>query len=126
VSEPRVVLVVDDSPDCAATLQLALAPLSGIEVRVTRSAEEAIAAAVSATIAAVITDIQLPGMTGLDLINQLRGQHGLSNLPVVVISGSTDHDASSRAISAGATAFFSKPFSPLAVRRKLEALIDEQ
>jgi DNA-binding response OmpR family regulator len=124
---PRnLVLVVEDSVDCAATLEIALAPLSGIEVRVLRTAEEALRSLGEARLAAVITDIQLPGMDGLELVACLRGDKNFSEVPILVISGDSDRDAPARALAAGATAFFSKPFSPVAVRQKLEALIDEQ
>ena len=124
---PRnLVLVVEDSADCAATIEMALAPLSGIEVRVLRTAEEALRSLGGERLAAVITDIQLPGMDGLQLVACLRGDKTFSAVPILVISGDSDRDAPTRALAAGATAFFSKPFSPGAVRQKLEALIDAQ
>jgi two-component system, sensor histidine kinase and response regulator len=122
----NLVLVVEDSADCAATIEIALAPLSGIEVRVLRTAEEALRSLGEAKLAAVITDIQLPGMDGLELVACLRGDENFSSVPILVISGASDRDAPARALAAGATAFFSKPFSPGAVRQKLEALIDAQ
>ena len=122
----NLVLVVEDSADCAATIEIALAPLSGIEVRVLRPAEEALRGLGGAKLAAVITDIQLPGMDGLEFVACLRGDKSFSTVPILVISGASDLDAPARALAAGATAFFSKPFSPGAVRQKLEALIDAQ
>jgi DNA-binding response OmpR family regulator len=55
-----------------------------------------------------------------------RGHKSFSSVPILVISGVSDRDAPARALAAGATAFFSKPFSPGAVWHKLEALIDAQ
>ena len=65
-------------------------------------------------------------MSGLGLIAHLRRDQRYAALPVLVISGSAGRDAPARALEAGATAFFSKPFSPAAVRQKVEALIDAQ
>jgi DNA-binding response OmpR family regulator len=60
------------------------------------------------------------------LVACIRGDKSFSNVPILVISGASDRDAPARALAAGATAFFSKPFSPGAVWHKLEALIDAQ
>ncbi len=124
MTDQKLILVVEDSADCAATLEMTLAPMAGIEVHVVRTAEAALAEMAEFNVAAVITDIQLPGITGLELVAQLRLQGSYSRLPVLVISGTGDHDVAARALQAGAAAFFSKPFSPLAVRQKLEALLD--
>jgi CheY-like chemotaxis protein len=126
LSKPKLILVVEDSEDCASTLEIALDSLAGVEVRFLRTAEEALRALSGLQVAAIVTDIQLPGMDGLEFISQLRGDGDHSSLPIMVISGAAERDARMRALAAGATAFFSKPFSPLAVRQKLEALIDSQ
>ena len=124
--QPKLILVVEDSEDCASTLEIALDSLPEVEVMFLRTAEEALHVLHGLTVAAIITDIQLPGMDGLEFISRLRGDADHSSLPILVISGAPERDARIRALAAGATAFFSKPFSPLAVRQKLEALIDTQ
>lgn len=126
MKERKLIIVVEDSADCAATIEIALAPMSGVEVRMLTTAEDALAAVAGMNVAALITDIQLPGMSGLELIAQIRSNKHHAALPVIVISGSTGHDVPARALEAGATAFYGKPFSPGAVRNKLEALIDSQ
>jgi len=124
--KPKLILVVEDSEDCVSTLGIALDSLPGVEVRFLRTAEEALRVLRGSPIAAIITDIQLPGMDGLEFVSHLRGDGNHSGLPILVISGAVERDAPVRALAAGATAFFSKPFSPAAVRQKLEALIDTQ
>ena len=126
MTNSRLILVVEDSEDCATTLEIALDSLPGVEVRFLRTAEEALRILRGLPIAAIITDIQLPGMDGLEFVSHLRGGGQYSSLPILVISGAAERDAPARALAAGATAFFSKPFSPGAVRQKLEALIDTQ
>ncbi len=126
MTNPKLILVVEDSEDCASTLQIALDSIPGIEVRFMRTAEQALRVLNGFPAAAIITDIDLPGMDGLEFISRLRGGGGHSNIPILVISGITGCDAPARALAAGATAFFGKPFSPIAVRQKLEALIGTQ
>jgi len=122
-SRGRVILVVDDSPDCVATLELALGALEDVAVRGASSAEEALAMLDCHRVAAVITDVQLPGLSGFELLARLRERVDGRALPVVVISADADPGAPAMALRMGADAFFAKPFSPSAVRRKVEELI---
>jgi CheY-like chemotaxis protein len=74
-------------------------------------------------VAAVVTDLHMPRYNGLELIRQLRAEARYAHLPVLLISGDSDPSLPVRAVAQGADAFFSKPYSPAAVRRKLEELL---
>lgn len=104
-------------------LDLALQNVPGVVLRTARSAEDAMKLLALDRVAAVITDLQLPAMTGLELISRIRLQPGWESLPVIVVSAAADPQAPQRALASGANAFFAKPFSPAALRRKLEELI---
>jgi DNA-binding response OmpR family regulator len=117
------VLLVDDAEDCLTTLGLALEALPGIAIRSAQSAEAGLAVLERETIAAVITDLQLPAMTGLEMIVRIREQARFGALPILAISAATDPATPQAALDSGANAFFPKPFSPNAVRRKLEELV---
>jgi CheY-like chemotaxis protein len=118
-----IILLVDDAEDCIATLELALETLPGVVVRVAVSGEAALANLESGTFSAVITDVHLPEMTGLELVTRIRQDPRISSLPVVVVSADADPSTPSRALGLGANAYFTKPFSPSAMRKKLEELI---
>jgi CheY-like chemotaxis protein len=117
------ILLVDDSEDCIATLDLALQTLPGVVIRPSLSAEAALAALESDTVSAVITDVHLPEMTGLELVARLRKDPRFHSLPILVVSADADPSTPARALGLGANAYFAKPFSPSAVRKKLEELI---
>lgn len=121
----KQVLIVEDSEACAETLQIALESMPGIETRVIHSPGAVIAAmrASAGEIAAIVTDLHLPHSSGFDLIRQLRAEPRFARLPILMISGDTDPLLSQKALAAGADAFFPKPYSPSAVRRKLEKLL---
>ncbi len=127
---PKLVLIVEDSETCAETLQIALELIPGVEIRSIHSPDAAIAFlnGRDGEIAAIVTDLNLtqsaglPG-DGLDLIRQLRAEPRFARLPILLISGDTDPRLSERALAQGADAFFAKPYSPSAVRKKLEQLI---
>jgi CheY-like chemotaxis protein len=120
---PLTVLLVDDAEDCIATLDVALQTLPGIAIRSAETAEAALELLKRETISAMITDLQLPGMTGIELIGRVRQEARFRTLPIVAISAATDPAAPQAALDSGANAFFKKPFSPGAVRRKLEELM---
>jgi DNA-binding response OmpR family regulator len=121
---PRLVVVIDDSQECAATIEIALGAIPGLMVSVAESAEHALGMLKGGNVVAVVTDLHLPGMNGLDLIASIRGDARWAGIPIFVISGDTDPATPERVRIAGATAFFPKPYSPLAVRHRLEELID--
>ena len=117
------VLLVDDAADCLETLDVALQAVPGIVVRSARSAEAAWEMLAGDPVSAVITDIHLPRMTGLELISRIRQEPKWRALPILVVSADADPAAPRTALESGANAYFSKPFSPGAVRKKLEELM---
>lgn len=123
-AKSRVVLVVEDSDDCAATLEIALDGHPGFVVQVSATAEDALQVLENQDIGAVITDLHLPVMDGIELVSRVRRNARFAHLPLLVISGDADPDTPRRAHLAGASAYFAKPYSPGAVRQKLEELID--
>jgi two-component system, chemotaxis family, chemotaxis protein CheY len=119
----NAILVVDDAEDCIATLDLALQPLPDIVIRAQPSAEAALAFLERDTVSAVITDIHLPEMNGLELVARIREDPRFRTLPILVVSADTDPETPTRALGLGANAYFAKPYSPSAIRKKLEELI---
>ena len=126
----RLVLIVEDSETCAETLEIALELIPGVEVRSIHSSVAAIdfLNGRDAEVAAIVTDLNLPAGgaaagDGLDLIRRIRAEPRFARLPIVLISGDSDPQLGERALAEGANAFFPKPYSPAAVRRRLEQLL---
>jgi two-component system, chemotaxis family, chemotaxis protein CheY len=119
------ILLVDDSEDCVATLDLALQTMAGVVVSSVSSAEAALKNLENDTVSAVITDVHLPEMTGLELVTRIRQDARFRSLPILVVSADADPSTPARALGLGANAYFAKPFSPSAMRKKLEELIHE-
>ena len=121
----KQVLIVEDNEACAETLQIALESIPGLETRVIGSPRAAIVALREShgEIAAIVTDLHLPQSDGFDLIRQLRAEPRFAQLPILLISGDSDPLLAEKALAQGADAFFPKPYSPSAVRKKLEQLL---
>lgn len=129
VSMARTVLIVEDSPHYASTLEIALERIPDTVVAHAQSGREAIRfleGPRGADVCAVVTDLQMPVMDGYELIERVRATPAWDELPIVVVSGATDPSSRERIYRLGANAFFPKPYSPSAVRIKIEELIGEK
>ena len=119
------VLIVDDTEASASALELVCATIPGIAVLTVSSALDAVPILRdrSTPVRAVLTDIRMPRMSGFDLIRFIRGDPRLAAIPIVVVTADTDPDTPALTALLGANAYFSKPFSPRAIRETLERLI---
>ncbi len=97
---------------------------AGHTVVATANGAEALAAAREHRPDAVVTDVEMPRMTGLELCHAIRQDQDLRHTPVLVVSGSIDpHDP--RAATAGVTAIVPKPFSPRELLQRLDELLGQ-
>src|SRR5688500_1921495 len=124
---PQFVLIVDDSPQMAANLEIALTTVPGVEVAIAASGGEALRMLDAASsVAAVVTDLELPVVDGSELIERLRAAPRFARVPVIVSSGSVDPHAAERVRLLGADDFFLKPYSPAELKQRLEQLLHEK
>ena len=71
----------------------------------------------------VITDIQLPHVTGLELIQMIRADEKLANVPIMAVTAYSARGDEERIRSAGAQAYVSKPISVMRFVENVEALV---
>ncbi len=71
---------------------------------------------------AIILDLSMPGGTGMGVLDKLKSSTKTAEIPVVVLSGTTDPNARQAALVAGAVAFLAKPASAQQHREALDAL----
>lgn len=93
----------------------------GFDVRSYASAEDYLTSEVADPLC-LLLDVQLVGMSGLDLLRELRKDGSI--LPVIVITGSGDIEAESEAEQLGCVAFLRKPFEGRALVALLRTLAD--
>ncbi|MCA9792790.1 MAG: hybrid sensor histidine kinase/response regulator [Candidatus Eremiobacteraeota bacterium] len=97
-------LVIDDEVPTLEVLR-GLLSVRGYTVHVTNTAEAGLETARQLFPSLIITDITMPGMTGLELISELAGDPSTASIPVVVFSGGEQPDN-----LAGVAAWLTKPF----------------
>jgi CheY-like chemotaxis protein len=122
----KTILIVEDVETCAAALEIALSPIADLKILTATSGEQALQVLEGGreSVRALVTDVELPEMDGLELIDKVRARATFASLPIIVITGSTDPDVARRLRSCGADAVFAKPYSPTLVREKLEQFLD--
>ena len=102
----QTILVVDDDPHILLALRLALQS-RGYVVRAVPNGPSALAAAQDARPDAVVVDLAMPRMDGVEVIERLRTW---TRIPIIVLSAHTDEANKVRALDAGADDFVDKPF----------------
>jgi two-component system, LuxR family, response regulator FixJ len=103
---PPVVAVVDDDEDIRDALSDLLLVM-GYSCQAFDRAETFLAAHAPDRFDCLITDIRMPGMSGLDLLQHLEAAG--STMPVIVVTSMTDPVTRSRALASGAHAYLTKP-----------------
>lgn len=99
-------LIVDDHIDLAENLAEIL-ELSGHSCQIVASAEQALAALHGRAFAGVITDLRLPGLSGLELLNHLRREGNA--IPLILVSAFASDAVVEQAQAAGALGVLNKP-----------------
>lgn len=113
--------IVDDDTAVRESL-LALLDAWALPAVGYESAPAFLAALSPAVIGCVVTDIQMPGMTGLELLQALRRLG--STLPVIVITARADRFQAAAAMELGAAAVLQKPFAPPQLVGLVRAALD--
>jgi two-component system KDP operon response regulator KdpE len=103
---PSRILVVDDEPQIRRALRVGLAG-RGYEVQLAESGEEALDLAASTPPDAVVLDLMLPGMSGLEVC---RGLRAWSQVPIIVLSAKGEERDKVEALDLGADDYLTKPF----------------
>lgn len=115
---PWKVLVVDDSQEIRDLFSTGLS-LAGFSVTIAADAFAALL--ITSEHDAIVTDIDMPGMTGLELIKRIRATRG-DRLPIVIVTGLCG-DVIRQAPPTGSYAVLDKPCDPLALVETLRALL---
>ena len=109
---PPAILFADDDL-MLRHLATTILESGGYRVRQARDGAEALAIIDSGDdIALVVTDLQMPGMGGMEVLHRLRGTMRTATLPVIVLTGSDEHDTEVRLMDAGADDYIRKPIDP--------------
>jgi DNA-binding response OmpR family regulator len=119
VSATRTILICEDEAALRELVRVSIG--SGFGFIEARDGHEALEMAREHHPDVIVLDLMLPGISGLDVLSQLRDEANGTNLPIVVISAWGD--AREDALAAGADRFVLKPFIPDDLRAVVEELV---
>jgi CheY-like chemotaxis protein len=106
----RSVLYIEDNAVNAVLVEELLRPCTSIRLRLAVNGRDGLHAAAIEEPAAILLDMQLPDLNGLEVLKRLRGAGGIQpHIPIIVLSASAMPDEVAAAREAGATDYWTKP-----------------
>lgn len=118
---PRSILVIDDAPLIREVVDLVLSH-AGHRVAAAPSGEIGLEALAHVRADLILLDIQMPGMSGLDMLRVLR-QHRRLRTPVIMLTARGDIATVRQATKQGADGYIVKPFTPPNLVKRVNALL---
>ncbi|MEO8560903.1 MAG: response regulator transcription factor [bacterium] len=116
------ILVVDDEPDIVALVAYHLAK-AGYRVSTASSGTEALESTGRDRPALVVLDLMLPGMTGYEVLEQLRASDATRGVAVLMLTARREEPDRIRGLSLGADDYLTKPFSPQELVLRVGAIL---
>jgi DNA-binding NtrC family response regulator len=105
---PEKLLIVDDEPDMLRLLQMIVREKTPYEVTTTNNPLEALELARKGGFDLLITDLKMPGLDGIELLNAVREFD--ADIPIIIITAFATAEAADEAMEKNAFDFITKPF----------------
>jgi two-component system chemotaxis response regulator CheY len=117
------ILVVDDSNIMREMIVACLRPLEGAAFAHAASGLEAIERLSLQPYDLVVLDLNMPDIGGFEVIEFIRAQDRLRELPILVVTTRGDQGSRERALGTGASGFLTKPFTPDQILHEVRSLL---
>lgn len=117
------VMLVDDQASMRALTRQALTGLGFRDIRDSASATEALDALRSAPAHVILSDYNMPGMNGLEFLEAVRGDQLLARCVFIMLTGAAEQEVVQRAVELKVNNFIVKPFTPQALKERIERVI---
>jgi two-component system chemotaxis response regulator CheY len=118
----RSVLIVDDDPFIRKLVSTTLEDVAGFQLHEAANGVEAVELAGQVHPQLVFLDIDMPRMDGIEACRRIRADDGSAGATIVMLTAAGAQENETRARSAGADLFLTKPFSPLDLLRLVDEL----
>jgi two-component system chemotaxis response regulator CheY len=106
----KSILIVEDSTTTRALIRAIIEEIGDLNTVEATSGFEALKLLPTQKFDLIITDINMPDINGLELINFIKNNPKYSNLPLVIVSTERSEEDKKRGMALGATAYITKPF----------------
>lgn len=108
MTAPASILIVDDDPQDCRLLQ-ALLGHEGYVTRTAASGEQALASITDDPPDLILLDVMMPGLDGRQVTSAIKADPATRNIPIIMVTAQSDHEARLAALEAGAEDFLTKP-----------------
>jgi len=123
--DPRL-LVVDDNEDNRYTLIMRLEIEGYSNIAIAEDGEQALGLLASQEFDLVLLDVMMPKVDGYQVLQQLKADGRLVNIPVIMISALNEIDSVVRCVELGAVDYLSKPFNPVLLKARVGASLEKK
>jgi DNA-binding response OmpR family regulator len=110
IADALNVVIIEDEPD-TAEMYAEMMRLSGYNVVKYFGGLDAVAQIIDQKPSAVVLDLMMPDLSGLEVLNYIKSQQDLTRIPVIIVSAKTMPEDIEAGLKAGATAYLTKPVS---------------
>ncbi len=117
------ILVVDDSKIMREMIVACLRGQAGLTFTHAASGLEAIERLSLKPFDLVFLDLNMPDIGGFEVLEFVRGQDELKQIPIVVVTTRGDETSRARSLAVGASSFMTKPFAPAEILAELRSLL---
>jgi DNA-binding response OmpR family regulator len=116
------IVIIEDEPD-TAEMYAEMMRICGYQVEIFFGGKSAVAEISEHKPAAVVLDIMMPDYSGLDVLDYLKADHNLSEIPVIIVSAKTLPDEIHEGLEAGANAYLTKPVAFSDLKKAIEDVV---
>ena len=116
------VLVVEDDPTILTLLEVNF-EMEGFVVLTAEDGEAGLAVAKESKPDVVVSDVMMPKMSGLELVQAMKADKALSRIPIVLLSAKAQGTDVRSGLEAGADDYVTKPFEPLDLIDRVNAVL---
>ncbi|MDT5037405.1 MAG: two-component system, OmpR family, phosphate regulon response regulator PhoB [Micromonosporaceae bacterium] len=116
------ILIADDDPDIRDLVSFKLEQ-AGFEVTAVDNGLAALASARESPPDMIVLDVMMPGMSGIDVCRELRGDPPTATLPIILLTARAQEGDVEVGFGVGADDYVVKPFSPRELVSRVEAVI---
>ncbi len=119
------VIIVDDEPDNLGVLEIVMS-FNGVQYRAAQSGEECLRLLADKTPTFLLVDIQMPHMSGFELLERVRAVPAWQKLPTIAVTAFAKQEDEERIMAAGFDGYISKPIDVLALIDQINRVLDRK
>lgn len=117
------VLVIEDSATMRSLIASTVEEIAGFTVIAVGNGFEALKALPQQPIDLIITDINMPDINGLEIVNFVKNHPSYRTIPLIIVSTEQSEEDIQKGLSLGASAYITKPFNPDELRKTVQGVL---